>query len=152
MFFAVFIIADTDKKYLFKALQPFRIVPAPDLPDSCLGGLIPFQFYHHRQIDCRINIMFRNKHNIRKALSGRHLLNDLILFFGIIIGNQDNESQRLFIVVIDNRRIAVVYLFDSLCHDIRFALQSVSHAIVSFHNPVAFMLTTNSSAISLFGI
>lgn len=96
MLLAILVIVDADKKYLFKAFQPFGIVPVPDLPDGCLGSLIPLQFHHHGRISCYVNIVFWDKHNVRKTLAGRHFLNDLVLLFSIIVCNQDNESQGLW--------------------------------------------------------
>ena len=74
MLFAVFAIADTDKKYFFKAFQPFGIVSFPDLPDGCLGGLIPFQFHHHKRIGCYINFMLHKNVDIFLYFQSQDLL------------------------------------------------------------------------------
>ena len=96
-----FCVADTDKQDFFKTFQFVRIILILDLLNSCFGCIIPFKFDNHWRICSCINIVFGNKNYVCKSFSCRQFLNNLILFFGIIVSYKYYKSQRLLIAVID---------------------------------------------------
>ena len=107
------IIHANQKNLTVVILQAVQIIFSLDLFDCLFCGMSPLQFDNQsRQIAVSIWL----KYNVCETLSSWHFSMQGVVFLSGIICQRNDTRQSIFIVILQNRCVCLMCLFNQLCN------------------------------------